>query len=27
LRNVAAGVELSDEVLGRFYARVGVTFL
>jgi hypothetical protein len=27
LRNVAAGVEFSDEVFGRFYARVGVTFL
>jgi hypothetical protein len=27
LRNVAAGLELSDEVFGRFYARVGVTFL
>jgi hypothetical protein len=26
LRDVAAGVELSDEVFGRFHARVGVTF-
>jgi hypothetical protein len=25
--DVAAGVELSDEVFGRFHARVGVTFL
>jgi len=27
LRNVAAGVERSDEIFGRFHARVGATFL
>jgi hypothetical protein len=26
LRSVAAGVKLLDEVVGRFHARVGVTF-